>query len=258
MQDLSPFLFIHTGLIIRLLRHSSGFPVEGIISEAAKLAQNLTVSGFTVSSQGITNNLKLFIDDLKKERNTKRSLTEAEVTQLSTLMDVVEQMVYAEAMTKKIYVLTEGRFNMESLINNPGRMFAKDVFIRLPAMATYDIAEGFKCIVFSRATAAAFHILRATEGTLREFYCQLVKSDRVKPLLWGNMIQDLAQKEDKNQGLLDRLDFIRSTYRNPTSHPDARFDTEQAQDLLGLCIDVINAMGTALPQSKAPEPVLSG
>jgi hypothetical protein len=242
-------MFIHTGLIIRLLRHSSGFSVEAIVSETDKLDQNLRQSGFSVSSEGLMY-LKKFAESLKNEQDQKRVVTPAEVGRLSELMNVIEQMVFAEAQTKRIYVLSEGRFNMANLVDKPWQMFAKDIFFRLPDLAAYDISEGFKCIVFSRATAAAFHLLRATEGTLREYYFQQVKRDRVQPLLWASIVQDLTRRKKKDESLLTRLDFIRSTYRNPTDHPDARFDLDQAQDLLGLCIDVINGMGTALPEAK--------
>jgi hypothetical protein len=253
MYDLSPYLYIHTGLIIRLLRHSTGFTVDDIVCESDRLSQNIKNAGFSVSSEGLFR-LKQFTEDLKKEQNQQRLISAAEIKTLSNLMNVIEPMVFAEAQTKKIYVLTEGRFNMESLVNKPWLMFANDIFYRLPQLSSYDIAEGFKCIVFSRATAAAFHLLRATEGTLREYYLQQVKRDRVKQLLWANMVQDLSRKKKKNQSLLNRLDYIRNTYRNPTAHPDARYDIEQVQDLVGLCIDVINGMGSELSLPKIDDP----
>jgi hypothetical protein len=70
--------------------------------------------------------------------------------------------------------------------------------------------------------------------------------------MWGNMVQHLKSKRDKDESLLQRLDYIRNTYRNPTSHPEARYNLEQAKDLLGLCIEVINSMGKILPELEVP------
>lgn len=248
MQDLSPYLFIHIGLIIRLLRHAAGFALSSVVSETERLEENLGNANFNVSSEGLFK-LKGFIEELNKDPNPKRAITANEVSRLGELMNIIEQMVFAEAQTKKIYILTETRFNLDNLVNKPWKMFAKENFFRLPSLASFDISEGFKCIVFSRATAAAFHLLRATEGTLRAYYLQLVKRNRVKSLNWGSMTQDLSVRKAKDQNLITRLDFIRSTYRNPTSHPDARYDIEQAQDLVGLCIDAINAMAASLPEA---------
>jgi hypothetical protein len=251
MYDLSPYLFIYIGLIIRLLHHAQGFNIGIIIGEGEKLANNLIQADFAVSSAGLRD-LKQFLDELKKEDAPDRIITSEELQRMSDIMLIVEKMVYAEAQTKKIYILTEPRFSLDSLINKPWQMFAKGVFICLPKIAAYDVSEAFMCIVLSRATATAFHILRATEATLREYYCQVVKRGRVKQTMWGNMVNHLRTRRKPDESLLQRLDYIRDTYRNPTSHPEARYTIEQAQDLLGLCIDVINAMSKTLPKPQSP------
>jgi hypothetical protein len=251
MYDLSPSLFVHIGLIIRLLHQAHGFEIGAIITESEKLTNSLTKADFAVSSEGLCN-LKLFLDELKKEGAPNRMITSKEVQRMSEIMHVVELMVFAEAQTKKIYILTESRFSLDSLINKPWQMFAKGVFICLPKMAAYDISEAFMCIVLSRATATAFHILRATEATLLAYYCQVVKRGRVKQTMWGNMVNHLRTRRNPDESLLQRLDYIRNTYRNPTSHPEASYTIEQAQDLLGLCIDVINAMSKTLPKTQPP------
>jgi len=247
MYDLSPYLFIHMGLIIRLLRHAQGFNVGAILREGQRLAENLKNTEFSVCTAGL-GKLQEFIAQLQGENAPERPLTAAEVGTLSGIMDVVEQMVYAESQTKKIYILTETRFSLDSLMNKPWQMFAQDVFVRLPLVAVYDVTEGFKCIVLARATAAAFHLLRATEATLREYYNNIVKRGRVKKPMWGNMVKHLRERRKPNEILLKRLDYIRDNYRNPTAHPDARYTIEEAQDLLGVCIDVMNPMAKTLPK----------
>ncbi len=249
MYDQSPYLFIHIGLMIRLLRHAQDFSIRTITKEGETLGRQLETVNFAVSSEGL-NELTAFLSQLKQEDKQDRKITAYEVKELSEFMSVVEKIVFAEAQTKKIYILTESRFNLDNLTNNPEQMFAKGAFSRLSRLTAYDVREGFMCIVLSRATAAAFHLLRATEGTLRDYYFNIVKRGRAKKPMWGNMIQHLRSRRKPDESLLQRLDYIRDTYRNPTSHPEARHTIEQAQDLLGLCIDVINVMAKALPEPK--------
>ncbi len=253
MQDLSPYLFIHIGLIVRLLRHAQEFNIDTIVKESRTLTAKLDKASFTVSSAGL-HELEQFIDELEKEDTQKCKLTEQESQTLSKVMAVVEKMIFAEAQTKKIYVLTETRFSLNSLMNKPWQMFAKKTPSRLSRIAKYDIAEGFQCIVLSRPTAAAFHLLRATEATLQAYYSQIVKRKRIKKPMWNSMLVHLRKRRKPDESLLQRLDYMRDTYRNPTSHPEARYTIEEFQDLLGLCIDVINSMAKSLPELKMPRP----
>ncbi len=169
MEVLGPYPFIHTGLIIRLLRHSQEFQIKDIIGEARQLNDNLIQAGFLVSSQGLYD-LNKFVETLGKETNKARLINGSEVTELSEIMNVVEKMVYAESQTKLIFVLSEQRYSLDCLLYHPEKMFKEGVFAELPSIARSDLTEGFLCLLFSRATAAAFHILRATEAVLREYY----------------------------------------------------------------------------------------
>lgn len=246
MEALRPYPFIHTGLIIRLLRHSQEFQIKDIIGESRKLNNNLTEAGFLVSAQGL-DDLRNFVETLEKETDKTRLVIQSEVTELSKIMDVVEKMVYAESQTKLIFVLSEQRYSLDCLLYHPEKMFKDGVFVKLPLIARSDLTEGFLCLLLSRATAAAFHILRATEAILREYYFTKVKRGREKNPMWGNMIIGLNKRRDRKGSLLKRLEYIKDSFRNPTSHPEAIYNIEEAQDLLGLCIDVINSMGDELP-----------
>lgn len=250
MRSLNPYLFIHTGLLIRLLRHSQGFIISLIVSEADRLMENLDAAGFQVSLAG-TRELKNFITALRGDQNQQRMITKEETNSLTATMSVIEKMVHAEAQTKLIYVVTEGRFSLDYLMNHPDKMFAPDVFQRLPPLAQYDISEGFMCVVLARPTAAAFHVLRATEATLKKYYFTRIRRGRDKNPMWASMLSKLVARRDKDQGLLQKLDFIRGTYRNPTSHPEAKYTLDTAQDLLGLCLDAINSMGASLSKETA-------
>jgi hypothetical protein len=69
--------------------------------------------------------------------------------------------------------------------------------------------------------------------------------------MWGPMIEHLKKRRNAPQKtLIDHLDHIRINFRNPTQHPDAIYDIDQAQDLLAVSIDVVNRMVQELLERK--------
>jgi hypothetical protein len=36
---------------------------------------------------------------------------------------------------------------------------------------------------------------------------------------------------------------LRRSFRNPTQHPEKKYDFDEAQDLLNVCIDIANRIG---------------
>ena len=130
-------------------------------------------------------------------------------------------------------------------------LMSPGVFISLPEVAQHDSQECGRCIVFERPTAAAFHILRGTEAALRMFYLSIVKRNRLSRLMWHDMLVALRKRRNLPLSeLLDNLDNIRKSFRNPTQHPDKIYDIEEVQDLFGLCIDVVNRMVAYLKRKR--------
>jgi hypothetical protein len=151
----------------------------------------------------------------------------------------------AESREKKAFVTEPKRWDVQSLLTNPGALFGKGVFEQLQAPAAYDFSEACKCIAFERSTAAAFHMLRGTESVLRAFYCHQVRRKRLpeRRRTWAAVLEQMRQKsKPPPKALLDNLDAIRHNFRNPTQHPEEIYSIDQAQDLLGLVIPAVNAM----------------
>jgi len=168
--------------------------------------------------------------------------------QFSEVIQSLENVVFAESSTKKIYILPERRFNTDYLLNNPAKLIKDGIFIKLDEIARYDITAACKSLLFGQATAAAFHILRATESVLKSYYFHHRKKNRLKKPMWSDMVAQLQAKKTGKPplSLLKALDNIRQTYRNPTQHPEAIYDLDRVQDLFGVCFDVIGQMGAEL------------
>lgn len=171
------------------------------------------------------------------------TLTSAQVSELHEIIEKLEQVLFAESNITLAYILTDKRIDINKLTNDCGALFSTGIFNKLPDIAQYDFREAGKCIAFERPTAAAFHLLRGTESVLRYFYNTFVKRNRIRNLLWGPITDSLRiQKRPPPEVLLNNLDNIRLSYRNPTQHPEKIYSIDEAQDLFALCEDVVNQM----------------
>ncbi len=185
-----------------------------------------------------------------KTTHDDATLTSDQAKRLAAEMTKVRHTLEAEIEGSTAYVLSPMRMETSRLMHSVQDLLAPGVFPSLPSIAQYDLAEAGKCTALELPTAAAFHLIRATEASLRAFYLRMSKRGRVQ-LMWGPMLQDLRKrKAAKPHGvLLDHLDNIRRSFRNPTQHPEHIYDVQQVQDLWGVCIDAINRMAVVL---KAP------
>ena len=164
----------------------------------------------------------------------------------------VDPTLYAEIQLCRAYILSPRRASHDHLLRTPGALLAPGVFEKLPEICRLEFASSCRCVAFGLSTACAFHLMRCVEGLLRHYYFALVKRGRVKRLLWHDMIQHLRERRDSsNRSLLDSLDNIRVNFRNPTQHPDARYDLDGAQDLLFVSIEVINRISKDLEKRTA-------
>lgn len=244
MKEVNSYDYILIGLYIRHLRHTERMSVATCIDDINGLLKILEEAAFNVSIAGSTNLGKL-LKKCKKLRK-KEMLPSKLIDSLEKIMSNFEHTIFAEASTKSLFYVTEKKYNTAYLLNKPHKLFADKVFVKLPNLSFFDFTEGFRCIAFGMGTAAAFHILRATEGVLKELYLKKIKTKKLdkKHRMWGPMLDQLRKKKTNKlpKALIDNLDNIRENYRNPTQHPDATYTIDSAQDLLGLCVDVVNKM----------------
>ena len=172
------------------------------------------------------------------------SLNDAQADELRNIMSDIRLTLDAEIAGIYAFITTSKRLDTEKMLEDMPSLFLPGIFELFPDIAKYDFDEAGKCIAFDRPTAAAFHILRATEANLRHYYKNMIKQNRIKNEMWGPIVQDL-QKKNKTKihtTLNNHLDNIRLSFRNPTQHPEAIYDIHEVQDLLSVCIDANNRM----------------
>jgi len=189
-------------------------------------------------------------DDLisfrKKLKKTKKEykLSVSDVSNLHEIISHIKSTLMAESKGKIVYIVTDKKYAIEKLLNDPSSLLSTGVYSKLPDLAKYDFSNGCRCIAFNLPTSAAFHLMRGIECILRKFYCSNVKTtDRTPDLMWGSMLDhlEIIFKGDSSKKIIfDHLRNIKNSFRNPTQHPDMKYDIDEVQDLLNVSIDVIN------------------
>ncbi len=243
------------GTVIRYLQDAQPGYRIGDLEHAACVRSNLeqlfgymTELNLRVTPRtSAASRLQALLNDLKIMKDNE-VLTVEHARDLNSQVEELRETLEAELTSIFAYAISPKRLDPERLLDQPAALFAPGVFARLPDIARYDLAEAARCIAFEVPTAAAFHLMRATEAVLRGFYRSVASRAR-RARMWGEITADLRKRRSASRHavLLNHLDNIRLSFRNPTQHPDARYNVDEVQDLWAVCVDVINRMA-AVPR----------
>ncbi|MDT4897681.1 MAG: hypothetical protein QOH25_2758 [Acidobacteriota bacterium] len=226
-----------------LRRRTEGHPVRGTADSLLYIIDKFFATLKELNLQ-VTETAAVSLKKIRKEALSISEDAKVEVELAKKVLEACNQLdatLDAELHLRGAFLVTPKRFQLDYLLKSPSSLFASEVFINLPRICQFDFTEACRCIAFGIPTAAAFHLMRGVEGVLRDYYCRIVKRNRVKRMLWYDIVNHLRQRRDAPpKALLDNLDNIRVNFRNPTQHPDARYDMDEAQDLLSVCTDAVN------------------
>lgn len=145
------------------------------------------------------------------------------------------QVVTAELQIADIYVVTaRGGFDTTHLAENGHLIFPPDLIAKVPG-AMNDAKNAGRCIAFDLPTAAAFHMHRANEAVLHEYY-DAVSNGKTGPTgrsmeLW---IQAIEAEPGYDKKVVSALRDLKDLHRNPVAHPEQSLaSTDEAIALLG-------------------------
>ncbi|WP_460274232.1 hypothetical protein [Celeribacter sp. ULVN23_4] len=201
------------------------------------------------------NQMKVSINASWKMREYVEQLTEIfssddnqisadQANDLCRLMNDLRFVIDSEAQEVTAFFPKEKRYNADYLFNNIGAVVGETIFASLPPNAQMDVECAGKSILLEQPTAAAFHIMRACECTLKQLYLSVVKKGRKDPAMWNNMVQHLVERKALDDAQKGTLDIFRKGFRNPTAHPDTFYTSDQAQDLLATTAQLLNQLVT--------------
>jgi hypothetical protein len=155
----------------------------------------------------------------------------------------VETILHAELAIQPTYLLFRKRaFDIETLLADGTRLFSDLCRSNFTDDEKYDINQATKCLVFEVPTAAAFHILRATESVIRRYYEKVVGNlPKIKSRNWGTYLVMLRRCRADHR-VLAVLEEMKDLYRNPIIHPESRMEMDEALSLIGIAETAISAM----------------
>lgn len=144
-------------------------------------------------------------------------------------------------------VAQKGAYSTFEIISNAEVMIPHEARIKLPQQALRDIKEAGKCLAFETPTAAAFHILRATEAVVLAYYAKVTtKPVPSRMRNWGVYVNALRGTSGADPKIVEFLDHLKNHYRNPVAHPDAVMTINEVLVLFGAATSAISQMASAL------------
>lgn len=145
-------------------------------------------------------------------------------------------------------VSKKGIYDTDALIEHAEHHLLPDIRAALPPQAITDLREAGRCLAYENATACAFHLWRAIETVMQEYYSKLTGSTLEKDGIasnWGAYIKGL-ENANADVKVTAFLDHIRDKYRNPHTHPDVVVTIGEAQGLFGVATSSIDQMVTEM------------
>ena len=248
MQAGSTWDLIFLGTSLRYLQDAkakwSPNSPGGVVQNFDHLQRSCGKLGLKVTALAAQNTLGDVIERLRVVDDAY-ILTPADASEISARMSEVRVALEAEALGSVIYRTSERRYDATKLMGEIDKLFAPGAVAGMSDIARYDFGEAGRALAFGLPTAVAFHLLRGTEEVLRAYYRSWVRRGRMRTMLWGPMVlalKALTGRQTPDMTCLNNLDNIRVAFRNPTDHPDKIYDIGEAEDLFGLCIEVVNRM----------------
>ena len=171
----------------------------------------------------------------------------------STLADF-ETVLKAECGQLDTYFVSQkGAYSTADLVEHAELILPESVRADVSARAVSDIQAAGRCLAFDNPTAAGFHLLRAVESVMADFYFHVVgKKIPTRMRNWGIYIKRL-KKEETNSKVVGILDHIRENYRNPITHPDVFLTSEDAEVLFGVGTSAITIMIRVMQTPSIPQ-----
>ncbi len=159
-----------------------------------------------------------------------------------------ENVLSAELQSLDTYFISQkGTHSTPDLIDHAENAFPEDIREDLPAQAIKDIRAAGRCLALDTPTAAGFHILRAIEAVMAEYYHLVVdKPIPTRMRNWGIYIRKLNKSPKVDKRVTTFLDHIRENYRNPITHPEVILTSNEVEVLLGVATSAIRQMILAI------------
>jgi len=162
----------------------------------------------------------------------------------------------AELQTLPIYHVTQkGIYSPADLISRAENAIAPSFLIKFDDKIKKEIRESGRCLAFDTPTASGFHIIRAMELVIHQYYLTICKPEESKNLdSWAAYIgslQKTAEANPKDRDLkrsIALIQQIKDNDRNLIMHPELVLSFDEAFSLFEIAKSAIIAMAARLPE----------
>lgn len=167
---------------------------------------------------------------------------------------------YETVLTNELYTFDaynppqKGIYSTTYLIEQAERLFPQSILDKIDDKVIHEIRESGRCLAFDVWTASAFHILRALELVLHNYYlcvCKPTPLPKQRLANWGAYLKELQASPDPSVGeVLAILQQIKDKHRNLIMHPDAVLSADESFTLFEIAQGAMIAMVITLPVPK--------
>jgi hypothetical protein len=185
----------------------------------------------------------------------KKKLDWGEAYSIREAAKAFESVLIAELQTLDTYFVDQkGAYSTSDLVERADIMLPETVRDGISALALDDWRQAGRAFVFDLPTAAGFHLMRATESVIRQYYEAVAgKKPKLKQRDWGAYVKAL-EKCGAEPKVVAAIDQMRSLHRNPLIHPEEVLSEAEAQTLLGIAQSTILAMVGDMEKRKTALP----
>ncbi len=144
-----------------------------------------------------------------------------------------------------------GIYDTPRLIERAEHILPDSIRAKLETSVASEVREGGKCLAFGLCTASAFHMMRAVEVVMHQYYvCVCTPSSSARLASWGAYIAELRRKlpqaktDDEVTAMLQQ---VKDDHRNLIMHPEVVLSADEAFALFDLAKAVISVIAARLP-----------
>lgn len=270
MKRVNAYQFYTLGMVLHpLSKVKEGVKVSSILLElmtslreleSFKNEKNIQLSVCKPLAIKIQQAIKNIVEPILEEggEGIDKELDWTQAYNISNGVKEFETVLSAELPSISIYhVSQKGAYSTADLIERAEFVLDEKVRASITPQALVDIQQAGRCIAFECPTAAGFHILRATEAVLREYYGVVVgKPPKAKVRNWGFYIK-ILKSHSADPKVIAVLDQIRELHRNPIMHPETILEMDETLILLGVAQSAIFAMVQDMNKRRKSTPVVA-
>lgn len=182
-----------------------------------------------------------------------------DVARFLELAQKVETLITAEFQTLATYHATQKAiYSTPDLIERAEFILPEATRAKLPTNVLDEIRESGRCLAFDNSTAAGFHILRAVEATMHEYFivtCKVKPRPASRLSNWGEYLSKLGTQTDTaTKRVVALLQQIKDHDRNPLMHPELILSQDEALTLFEISQGAVMAMAERLSAPKPRQP----